>query len=290
MKIGLIILGCVLLIAIGMVVKQPEDKVVFLDIGQGDSILIQNKTAQVLIDGGKGMTVLSRLAEEMPWFDRKIQVVIATHPDQDHLEGLLHVIERYEVGLVLLPQMAHTTRLQEEWLKKLQRAVEEKEVAYRFAWRGQKINVSDVSIEVLGPFSNEEGNIVAKGSKTNNGAILSRVDFGEMSFLLTSDAEHAVEKMLVEETSPSLLDVDVLKAGHHGSKTSTGNELLAAASPEAVVISVGDKNRYGHPHPIVVDRLKNFRTLRTDELGSIRWVRNKEQWLLTCSRECASLD
>src|SRR5687768_14758076 len=116
MKSLLAIIILLLIIVGGSLVPTPETKVVFLDIGQGDAILLQEGTKQVLIDGGPGRTVLERLGEELPWLDRTIEVVIATHPDRDHLEGLLYVIEQYDVGLVLLPEIPHTTDLQEAWL------------------------------------------------------------------------------------------------------------------------------------------------------------------------------
>ncbi len=258
----------------------PSDEVAFLDVGQGDAILIQNGTRQVLIDGGQGMTVMQRLAEEMPWFDRKIEVIIATHPDRDHLEGLLHVLERYEVGLVLLPQMPHSSQLQSAWLDKLQELAKHKKIVYRFAWAGQKLSFGDqLQLKILGPFA-DNGQIYVPGQKTNNAAILTRVDFNNLAFLLTSDAENAIEHKLVTKEN-KLLEVDVLKAGHHGSKTSTTQELLNAATPSAVIISVGENNRYGHPHPDVMKRLESYQVWRTDENGSIRFKYIDNNWLLS---------
>src|SRR5688500_15806429 len=100
-------------------IQAPAEKIVFLDVGQGDSILLQSGTQQVLIDGGPDARVLTRLGEELPWFDRKIEVVIATHPDKDHIAGLVQVLERYEIGLVVLPQVPHTSALQAAWLDHL---------------------------------------------------------------------------------------------------------------------------------------------------------------------------
>ena len=276
---------CLVVVALCLTIPLPHDKVVFLDVGQGDAILIQNQTSQVLIDGGPGMKVLERLGEELPWFDRRIEVVIATHPDQDHLEGLLHVLERYDVDLVLLPFMPHSTQLQKEWLRTVQQVIADKNIEYRFGWRGQRVELPDATVKLVGPFS-QEGKIVAKGKQTNNAAILSRVDFHGLSFLLTSDAEEVVEKMLIAQSDPALLDVAVLKAGHHGSKTSTSPELLSASSPHTVVISVGEKNRYNHPHPTVLERLKGYHLLRTDQSGSIRFIHDKIGWSEQCQKTC----
>lgn len=264
------------IICLTLVIPMPHDKVVFLDVGQGDSILVQSGTEQILIDGGKGAKVLERLGEELPWYDHTVDVVISTHPDQDHLEGLLHVLEHYTVDLVVLPHMPHTTQLQEQWLKLLV----ERKIPYRFGWRGQRIVADALSLDVLGPFE-EAGTIVAPQHKTNNAAVLTRVDFHNKSFLLTSDAEEKVETMLVKATNPSFLDVDILKAGHHGSKTSTSPTLLAATTPQAVVISVGKDNRYGHPHPSVIDRLQGVPLFRTDEQGSVRFLYDHGQWVVS---------
>jgi competence protein ComEC len=279
MVYGLVSVGCLALIALSLLVPLPEQKVVFLDVGQGDAILLQDGTKQVLIDGGPGRAVLEQLSEELPSFDRRLEVVVVTHPDQDHLEGVLAVLDRYEVDVVLLPQMSHTSQLQAAWLTKLQEKVEEKEVDYRWAWAGQSLQISEaLKLQFLGPWRDAAG-IYAPGKKTNNAAVLTRVDFRELTFLLTGDAESAVERRLVQEAG-ELLDVEILKAGHHGSKTSTTQELLDAATPVGVVISVGEDNRYGHPHPTVLQRLADFTTWRTDEQGSISFRRVGEKWLV----------
>jgi competence protein ComEC len=199
------------------------------------------------------------------------------------LEGLVHVLERYDVEFVLLPRMPHTSDLQKEWLHQLKEAIEQQQVQYRFAWDGQELRISeDLLVRVLGPFS-EEGEIVAPAGKTNNAAIVTRVEFNDFSFLLTSDAEAVTERMLVERRGAEL-DVDVLKAGHHGSKTSTTAELIGAATPASVVISVGKDNRYGHPHPTVIERLKGYTVFRTDEHGSVSFLHQKGKWLIKTQR------
>jgi competence protein ComEC len=281
--IWLVLLGAGLLILVTFFMPPPADKVVFLDIGQGDSILLQDDTRQILIDGGPGTKVLERLGEELPWFDRRLEVVIATHPDQDHLEGLVHVIERYDVDLVVLPHIAHTTQLQDEWLERLQEAVAAKQIAYRFAWRGEEIKLADMQVSILGPWA--EGEAPAFDT-TNNASVITRIDFHGMSWLLSGDAERAVERALVAISDPHQLDVDVLKAGHHGSRTSTGAELLAATTPQVVVISAGHDNRFGHPHPEVVERLEPYDVMRTDQSGSIRFIYQQNQWLLNCAKAC----
>lgn len=254
-------------------VPGPAEKVVFLDVGQGDAILMQSGTQQVLIDGGPDAAVLQRLGEELPWFDRTLEVVIATHPDKDHIGGLVHVLERYKVGLVVLPRVSHTSQLQSAWLDHLQGALDERGTQYRFANAGQKIKLNGLALDMLHPALGQQF-----GKKTNNSSVSMKGNFYDLSFLLTGDAEAPVEKQLVAAYG-STLDVDILKAGHHGSKTSTSEALLAAATPLGVVISAGRDNQYGHPHPDILERLKNYHLWRTDQHGSVRFLRESGQWL-----------
>lgn len=293
-----------LVLVIALLMPSPEDKVVFMDVGQGDAILLQNGTQQALIDGGPGMAVLARLGEEMPWFDRKIELLVLTHPERDHLEGLLHVLERYEVGAVLFPKVKHDTLMYGKWLDLLA----EKEIPHRFAWAGQQVEMGDVRMTLLGPIPGKGGRGTMTTAKKNNASVMMRVDFQGLSFLLTGDAEKAVEGRLVNEygnsrvagaslaasstlgdrlrQTPSvfpaagLLDVDILKAGHHGSNTSTHEQLIGAASPKAAVISVGKDNKFGHPRKEVLARLKEIPIWRTDERGSVRFEKVNEEWFL----------
>jgi competence protein ComEC len=260
----------------------PQDKIVFLDIGQGDSILIQSGMEQVLIDGGSGAQVLPKLAEEMPWFDRKIDVIISTHPDKDHMGGLLEVVRRYNVGLLLLPPVPTSTQIQTVWLKELQSQVQAGKLQYRFAWRGDELNVgSHLKLRVVSP---TQAIIDSLAGQTNDGSIVARADMDGLSVMLTGDLEMPVEKQLIANDPNHLLDVDVLKVGHHGSKYSTGSDWLAALSPGLAAISVGAKNSYGHPTAETLGRLADahVRTLRTDLLGSIRLLDEHGKWLLSC--------
>lgn len=258
----------------------PSNKIAFLDVGQGDAILLQQGTTQFLIDGGAGNAVLTRLSEELPYFDRTIEVVIATHPDRDHLEGLLHVLEKYQVKLVVLPRVAHTSQLQAEWLTRLQAAASAHQIEYRFTTRGQQMSAGQLTVTVLHPAATTG----VRTSKTNNASVTTRINFADMSAMLSGDAEAAVEREIVAGTPPTLLDVAILKAGHHGSKTSTDATWLAATSPRVAIISAGKNNSYGHPHPTVLARLAAARipVMRTDASGTIRFERTARGWVLGC--------
>jgi competence protein ComEC len=257
-------------------VASAEQKVVFLDVGQGDATLLQDGNYQILVDGGPGMKVLEELGEQMAWTDKRVEILVLTHPQEDHMEGLLHVLDRYEVGLVLIPRVATDTLLQKEWLKRIQ----EKGIDWRFAWAGQQITAGAMKVQILAPF--EDGAMVRN---VNEASVIVRVVYGnenkgqeELSILLTGDTEKKGENVLIARTDPSLLDIDVLKAGHHGSKTSTTPGLVSAMTPQAVVISVGADNKYGHPAQEVLDRLKDIPVWRTDEDGAVKFFLAQGKW------------
>lgn len=271
-----------LLLVATVLVPNAKEEVAFLDVAQGDSILLQEGTRQVLIDGGPGQHVLQRVAEEMPWFDRTIEVVVATHPDKDHLEGLLAILRRYDVELVLVSYVPHTSQLQEAWVNELGKAARERGTQFRFVWAGESMTAGEMKFSFLWPTVVWAQN---HPTPTNNNSIVTRVDVEGKSFLLSADAEEVVEKQLVGGWQHDLLDVDVLKAGHHGSKTSTSAEFLAAASPGVVAISVGEDNTYGHPHPDVLGRLTSLAVARTDLAGTIRFLRVGEAWFLDCAED-----
>ncbi len=254
-----------------------------LDVGQGDSLLFQAKSIQVLIDGGPGSEVLTRLAEEMPIFDRTIEVVVATHFDRDHLEGLSHVLSTYKVGMVLMPQYsATTTDIKKQFIDILT----QKNIPYRFAWYGQSIRAGFLTLRVMSPIPGEEWVRLSK-SKSNNASVIMRVDLAvpgarPVSFLLTGDAELAIEKQLLSAVPSKAFDVDVLKVGHHGSKTSTSDAFFSAASPSASFISVGASNTYGHPTEEVLARIKNTHIFRTDTQGSVSLFFGGGEWRISC--------
>lgn len=281
--IGAGLLAGLLLVAAAANGSAVSDKVVFLDVGQGDAILFQDGSRQVLIDGGEGSLVVQRLGEQMSSFDRFIEVVILSHPQQDHMEGLLHVLERFDVGMVLLPYAPNTSQLQRAWIDMLL----EKGVSVRYSWTGQQLSVGDMHLKVLGPFDSASAQAATR-SDVNNASTMVRVDFHDMSFLLTGDAEKRVEQMMIENIPADVLDIDVLKAGHHGSNSSTHAPLLQATSPAAVVISVGADNQFGHPHADVLRRIQGIPIWRTDQDGSVKFFYGKDGWIVQTNKASLS--
>lgn len=223
-------------------------KVYFLDVGQGDAIFIESPShGRVLIDGGKNRKVVSELGKILPFADRRIDVVIATHPDSDHIGGLPEVVRRYKVGLVIEPGVESDNEIDNE----LRRRVRERGVETILARRGQVFNFGDgVTLTVLFP------DRAVSSWETNDASIVARLDYGESSFLFTGDASLKTEITMMNLGS-DLLDVDVLKAGHHGSRTSTSLPFAEVVTPEISVISAGKDNTYGHPHKEVISILES---------------------------------
>ena len=234
----------------------------FLDVGQGDSIYIEGPTgSQILVDGGTGPAVLRELGAVMQFHDRSIDVVVGTHPDKDHIGGLSSVLSRYAVGYFVDPGLPNDTAA---W-RALEETIAARGVERKTARRGMKIVLGGgATLDILFPDRD------MTGADTNDASIVARLSFGDESFLLTGDSPKKIEEYLVRLDALSL-ESDVLKAGHHGSRTSTGETFLAAVHPAFAVISSGKGNSYGHPHEEVLGILAHFgvRTMSTAKEGRI---------------------
>jgi len=260
----------------------PDGKlhVHFLDVGQGDSVLIVTpKGTQVLVDGGPGSVKAARaVGGRVPFWDRDLDMVVLTHPDEDHFRGLVEVLDRYGVDVVLEGGGVSENPMYLAWEKALER-----EGATRVtAFQGQTIALdSSTWLEVLNPLRYP---IIGTRSDSNNNGIVLRLLYGGVSFLLTADIEAEAEERLLREGLP--LQATVLKVAHHGSRTSTTPDFLSAVSPVAAVVSAGADNPYGHPHPEVTDRLQAIpgggSTYLTSERGNIEFITDGNRlWMRT---------
>jgi competence protein ComEC len=243
-------------------------EVSFLDVGQGDAILIQTPShRQVLVDGGPSPQAIAlALGRELPFWDRSLDLVVLTHPEADHLAGLVEVLGRYRVGRVLGPGLPSDSALYNEWRKLLK----ENEIPYARARPGQRVELGDgITLEVLGP---SEAILSREDLGTNDRGVVLRLSRGEVSFLLMGDVGWEAEWELLSRRAN--LGSTVLKVGHHGSETSTSPEFLVAVGPLVAVISVGKENPFGHPDPEVVGRLEQKvgedRIYLTSEGGTIK--------------------
>lgn len=214
-----------------------------------------------MIDGGPGGVVLRELSKVMPFYDRSIDMLVVSNPDKDHMAGFLDVLRSFKVAAVVEPG---TVGASSDY-KALLVETEREKATHVIAQRGQRFGLGGgVYFEVLFPDRD------VSGLDTNDGSIVGKLVYGNTAFLFPGDAPSAIEEYLAH-IDKEHLDVDVLKVGHHGSKTSTSEALLGFASPAFAVISAGRDNRYGHPHAEVLDRLKQFEveTLGTYERGTI---------------------
>lgn len=231
-------------------------EVTFFDVGQGDAAFIETpQNQQILIDGGPDDKVLEKLGKEMPFWDRTLDLVVLTHPDFDHLAGLIEVLKRYQVENILWTGIVCDTGLCQEW----QKLIKEEGANVYIAKAGLRIS----DLEVLFPFESLEGK---KASNNNDTSIVLRLASNKKSFLFAGDISQSIEKKLTN------VDSDVLKIGHHGSKYSSSKEFIKAVSPEVAVISVGKDNKYGHPHQETLDTLNEYgiSILRTDINSDIK--------------------
>jgi len=240
-----------------------------LDIGQGDSILIKGPTGiTMLVDGGPDHSVLRQLPKELPLFDRHIDMVVETHPDKDHIAGLVDVFDRYRVSYFMSPGIPDGTAIS----KALTHAAATEPGAQSFiARRGMRIHLGDGAYaDVLFPDRDESAQ-----TTTNDGSTVMHLVYGKTSFMLTGDLPSTFEDYLAQlDANDGELKSDVLKAGHHGSKYSTDDAWLAAVHPSIVAISAGQGNSYGHPNAETLARIKNegAQIISTIDHGTIRFV------------------
>jgi len=278
----------------------PDNRLhlVFCDIGQGDAILVSYRTSQILIDGGppksKGKLLVC-LKEQMPFWDRKIEVLVNTHPEEDHFGGLTEVVRRYRIGWFINNGFDNPSSWKFEEFKK---ELIEQKVCSKTGFDNESFRVKDIYFDILWPeaIDNQPSEILPKEffdqkkkcpqpdfSKTannlNNYSLALHLRFGQFDALLTGDLPKEVEQVLVWRKK--MPQVEVLKLAHHGSKTSSSEEILQRAKPQLAVISVGE-NQFGHPSQEVLERLKvnNISWLTTQEEGTIEIVTDGEKWFL----------
>jgi len=236
----------------------------FLDVGQGDSILIKAPAGQnILIDGGPDNTVIKRLGENLPWWDKRIDLMILTHPHDDHVTGLIDVLKRYQVEKILYTGVSHNAPNYLAWLK----LVRDKKTPLTIIDKEQTINLgAGAELKVLYP---DESIMGKTFDDLNQSSIVMMLYYGQNKFLLTGDAGDPVEKKLIDQGVD--LAADVLKVGHHGSQYSSTEEFLEKVRPKIAVIEVGKDNPFGHPNLRTIMKLKRIgaEIFRTDLNGTV---------------------
>lgn len=244
--------------------KNDGMEIVFFDVGQGDAILISQGSNQILIDGGKdGKRLLEKMGKFVPFWDRNIEVVMATHPDHDHIGGLIDVLKTYGAYGFLKTNAKSDSATYKKLEEEIGRSGAKKIEAVE---KVKMIFPNGGELEILHPSGSvDEGDT----KSSNENSIVAKLKFGGNSFLLTGDITGEREKELV--ASGKDLAAEVLKVSHHGSKYSTTDEFLSATGAKSAVISVGKSNSYGHPSNEILRKLsgRGATIYRTDELGDV---------------------
>lgn len=219
------------------------------------------KDTQILIDGGDGKDILNKLGKYLPFYDKKIELMIMTHPDKDHIGGLVEVLRYYEVEQILMTGI----KCEKAICRERDKLIAEKNIPVAYAHFGQEIKAGNINMVVLHPFESLKNQEV---KDSNDASIFLKFILNGESYLLTGDAGFKVDKKLLDKNIN--LKSKILKVSHHGSKYGTSNEFLKAVKPEKAIISVG-KNSYGHPAKELLNRLKNINAqiFRTDEIGDV---------------------
>ncbi len=234
-----------------------------LDVGQGDALFIESPTGtQILVDGGPPNKILGSLKKVMSPFDRSIDAVIITNPDQDHIGGLQDILKFYKVGKVF----ESGTWSDSKTYQNLEKEIADKKIPDILVKKGMRLDMGGGAvIDILFPDCD------VTDWPTNDGSVVARLSYSNTSFMLTGDAPIKTERLILEKNSMEELQSNFLKLGHHGSRTSTSKEFLEAVRPQYALISAGLKNKYGHPPQEILDLLNDFsmKIFRTDEIGTI---------------------
>lgn len=259
--LSILFTGCINISDVASMNGETKDlKVHYIDVGQGDAILIQKDGENMLIDAGEneyGEVVVDYLKKNNV---SKIDYIIGTHPHSDHIGGLDTVIQNFDINKVIMPKVNHTTKTFEDVLL----AIKEKDLKLTLPKVGNTYQLGDAKWTILSPNREEYDSL-------NNYSIVIRLESKNNSFLFTGDAESQSEKEMLESNERSALAADVLKIGHHGSSSSTTDEFLQAVQPKCAVIQLGRDNSYGHPHKETLEKLEKnqIEVFRTDLNGTI---------------------
>lgn len=241
--------------------------VIICNVGQGDAIFIRtSQGSDILIDGGPDNSVLTCLAGNMPFWDKTIEVLILTHPDADHVTGLIDVIKRYSITHFYTSNITTKTSVYAQFLKTL----ENYKIKQNYIYKGDKLTFKDgLTMTALWPTSEWAG------LTTNSYSVNELLSYKNFNALFTGDSD--AEQM--EEIKDLAQNINLLKIPHHGSRFGLTSGILDILSPDLAVISVG-KNSYGHPTPFILDLLKsaNIKTLRTDQNGEVEIISDGIKW------------
>ncbi len=236
------------------------DRVIFLDVGQGDAEFIQTKTGNILIDAGS-FKVVEELGKVMPWYDKIIDVAILSHPHKDHFLGFFDLLERYKVRTVIINNVDCANSLYQQFLDTLK----EKNILVLDGRRQVKVSLAQKDYLLIFPDPK-----TSPKADLNEVSLITLADLQQLKFLFTGDIESRQEKNLINLLPNLLSNIFALKVPHHGSNFSNSNDFLSHLTPKIAVIEVGE-NSFGHPAVEIIERYKFLSTklLRTDLDGTV---------------------
>lgn len=237
--------------------KQKNNQIIFFDVGQGDSSLIQTTSSQqILIDGGPDDTITTKLSEKMPTLDKKIELMILTHPHDDHFDGLIDVINNYQVESLIMP----ATDIHNQKYDYFLQLIKEKNIKIIYPNNQLSIKVDNITLIIYYPITHQ----VIHQENENDYSIVIKIISPKNTILTSGDLSEKKEKEIVKKYGQSL-QANILKINHHGSKTSSSPEFLQTVQPKTAIISVG-KNKFGHPDQNIIKKINNLniQILRTD--------------------------
>jgi competence protein ComEC len=261
----------------------PDNKlhVYFCDVGQGDGALIVRGTTQLLIDAGPNDQILNCLSAYVPFYDRIIEGIIITHPQQDHIGGLISIAESYSVRQLFIPPTENNIRVYRQLLQSDKFNTTNLYTGDGLKWNDIEFSVVWPTREFVDLHTESNGKVLgwkSDGTDLNAFSISGILTFGNFDILFTGDADAPIEP--AEIATGLLRPVEVLKVPHHGSKTGMLPEWLALVSPQLAVISVSKTNSYGHPTALALEMLTKFtdKIYRTDLNGTIEVVSDGETY------------
>jgi len=250
-------------------------RIYFLDVGQGDAILIETPHKnRILVDGGPNAIVIQKIHDVLPLFDTTIQTIIATHNDADHITGLIAALTLFDSKNIFLASSSQNIKF--DTITNAFRDTYSTNTGVSFLKTNDKIfldTMNDFYIQILHPAANFEDDEI------NNHSIVFKLQYKKVCIIFTGDIGVAIENNLANTFQQEDLDCDVLKVAHHGSESSTGALFAGLVSPDIAIISAGKENKYGHPHQSVLDTLEKVgaEVYRTDKLGTIQVVSDGEK-------------
>lgn len=268
-KFGLIISLTFVIIYLLFSLKKLNNFVVFCDVGQGDSVYIRVESVDILIDAGPSKEILNCLGNNMPFWDKEIEIAILSHPQKDHFGGYLYVIPRYKIDYFLMPAVEGEANS----FKKLEELLEKENVEIIFPTAEDKIKIKSVNLLFFWPTKEFINSLPKKD--LNEYSLVFKIEFKKTSILFTGDISKNVQDRLsqwAKNNSEHIFKTDIIKIPHHGSIKNLSQEFIKLANPSLALISVGKNNPYGHPSKETLNFLKalNIQIWRTDENGSLR--------------------